>query len=36
MFAEIKKFLLESLEEPREIKGQYPHLPWGDPVATDV
>jgi hypothetical protein len=27
--AEIKKFFLESLEELREIKEQYPHLPWG-------
>lgn len=26
---EIKRFFLESLEELREIKEQYPHLPWG-------
>lgn len=34
--AEIKEYFLESLEELREIKGQYPHLPWGDSAATDV
>lgn len=34
--AEIKKFFLESLEELREIKEQYPHLPWGDTSVTDA
>lgn len=28
--AEIKKFFFETLEELREIKELYPHLPWGD------
>jgi hypothetical protein len=34
--ANSKKLFLESLEELREIKGQYPRLPWGDPAVTDV